>query len=154
MSSNEKVAKKTFSLVGLWVINFRRLIVYVWFEFLQKVVVERFLGSLAKLGNCYNWTIGTKLSLGLDVIWTRNHLIWSQTRYQYATKSGNSPLHNRDLWIFVLILSARCHFGPIKTLSRNNQFHWKPSDWLSWCAFASEKQIKAQFFSAIFLAKS
>ena len=134
--------------------KFKRLIVYVWFEFLQKVVVERFLGSLGKLGNCYNWTIGTKRSLDLDVIWTRNLLIWSQTRHQYATKPGNSQLHNRDLWIFVIILSARCHFGPIKTLSRNNQFHWKPSDWLSWCAFASEKQIKAQFFSAIFLAKS
>ena len=112
------------------------------------------MGSLAKLGNSYNSPIGPKSLLDLDLILTGNLLIWSETRYHYATNSGNSQLHNRDLWIFVLILSARCHFGPIKTLSRNNQFHWKPSDWLSWCAFASEKQIKAQYFSAIFLAKS
>ena len=114
---------------------------------------KMFLGFLPKLGNCYNSPIGTKSSLDLDLILTRNLLIWSQTRYPCATKSGNSQLHNRDLWVFVLILSARCHFGPIKTLSRNNQFHWKPSDRLSWCAFASEKEIKAHYFSAILLAK-
>ena len=115
---------------------------------------KKFLGSLAKLGNCYNWPIGPKSSLYLDVIWSRNLLIWSQTRYLYATKSGNSQLHNRGLLVFVIILAARCLFGPIKTLSRNNQFQWKPSDGLSWCAFASEKEIQAKYFSAIFLAKS
>ena len=114
---------------------------------------KKFFGSLAKLGNCYNWPIGPKSSFDLDVIWTTNLLIWSQTCYHYATKSGNSHLHNRDLWVFVILIAARCQFGPNKTLSRNKQFHWKPSDWLSWWAFASEKQIKAQFFSAIFLAK-
>ena len=112
---------------------------------------KNFLGSLAKLGNCYNWPIRQKSSLDLDVIWTHNLLIWSLTRYRCATKSRNTQLHNRDLWIFVIILSTRCHFVPIKTLSRNNQFHWKPSDWLSWCAFASEKEMKAHYFSAIIL---
>ena len=114
---------------------------------------KKFLSSLAKIGNCYNWPIRPKQLLDVDVIWTCNLLIWSQARYRFATKSGNSQLHNRDLWVFVLILSARCHFGPIKTLSRNNQFHRKPSDRLSWCAFASEKEIKAHCFSAILLAK-
>ena len=102
----------------------------------------KFYGSLAKLGNRYNWTNGPKSSLDLDVIWSRNLLIWSQTRYHYATKSGNSQLHNRDLWVFVITLAARCHFGLIKALLRNNQFHLKPSDWLSWCAFGSEKEMK------------
>ena len=112
-----------------------------------------FLGSLGKLGNCYNLTIGPNSSLDLDVILTRNLLIMSQTRYHCATKYGSSQLHNRDLWIFVILLAARCHFGPIKNLSRNNHFHWEISDWLGWCAFASEKEIKAHCFSAIFLAK-
>ena len=115
---------------------------------------KKFLGSLAKLGNSYDWPTGPKYLLDVDVIWTCNLLIWSQTRYHCATKSGNSQLHNRDLWVFVLILAALCLFGPIKTLSRNNQFHWKPSDRLRWCAFASEKEIKAHYVSDAFLAKS
>ena len=114
---------------------------------------KKFLASLAKLGNSYNWPIRQKFLLGLDVLLTRNFLIWSQTRYHCSTKSVNSQLHNRDLLVFVIILAARCLFGPIKTLSRNNQFQWKPSDGLSWCAFASEKEIQANYFSAIFLAK-
>ena len=104
---------------------------------------KKFLGSLAKLGNCYNWPIGPKSLLDLDVILTGNLLIWSQTRYHCATKSGSSQLHNRDLWVFVTILAARCRFGPIKTLSRNNHFQWKPSDWIKGCAFGSEKEMKA-----------
>ena len=115
---------------------------------------KMFLGSLAKLGNCCNSPIRRKSSLELDVIWTRNFLIWSQTRYYWATKSFNSQLHNRDLWIFVILLAARCHFGLIKNLSRNNHFDPQPSRWLSWCALASEKEIKAHYFSAIFLTKS
>ena len=103
---------------------------------------KKFLGSLAKLGNSYNWPSRQKFLLGLDVVLTRNLLIWSQTLFHCATKSGNSPLHNRDLWISVIILAARCHFGLIKALLRNNQFHLKPSDWLSWCAFGSEKEMK------------
>ena len=103
---------------------------------------KKFLGSLAKLGNSYNWPSRQKLLLGLDVVLTRNLLIWSQTRYHCATKSGNSQLHNREIWDSVILLAARCHFGPIKTLSGNNQFQWKPSDWLSWSAFASEKEMK------------
>ena len=104
---------------------------------------KKFRSSLAKLGNCYNWPIRPKSSLDLDVIWTRSLLIWSLTRYHCATKSGKTQLHNRDLWFFVIILAARCRFGPIKTLSRNTHFQWKPSDWLNWCAFASEKEMKA-----------
>ena len=104
---------------------------------------KKFLSSLAKLSNCYNWPIRPKSSIDLDVIWTRNLLIWSHTRYHCATNSGSSQLHNRDLWVFVIILAARCRFDPIKTLSRNNQFQWKPSDWLNWCAFGSEKEMKA-----------
>ena len=111
---------------------------------------RKYLGSFAKLGNCQNWPIRRTSSLDLVVIWTRNLLTWSQTRYHWATKSVNWHLHNRDLWIFVILLAARCHFGPIKNLSRNNQFDRQPSDWLSWCAFDSEKEIKAHYFSAIF----
>ena len=109
----------------------------------KSVSWKKFLRSLAKLGNCYNWPIRPKSSLDLDVIWTRNLLIWSQTHYHCATKSGKTQLHNRDLWFFVMILAARCRFGPIKTLSRNNQLQWKPADWLNWCAFASGKEMKA-----------
>ena len=104
---------------------------------------KKFLSSWAKLGNCYNWPIRRKSSLDLEVIWTRNLLIWSQTRYHCYTKSCISKLHNRDLWSFVINLAARCHFGPIRNLSRNNQFHRQPSHWYSWCAFVSEKEIKA-----------
>ena len=100
---------------------------------------KKFFGSLANLGNCYNWPIGPKSSLDLDVILTCNLLIWSQTRYHCATKSGNSQLHNRDLWVFVLILAALCLFGPIMTFWRSNHSHLKPSDWLSWCAFVSKQ---------------
>ena len=101
---------------------------------------KMFPSSLAKIGNCYNWPIRPKSSIDLDVIWTRNLLIWSQTRYLYATKSSfNAHLHNRDSWISVIKLAARCHFGSIKTLWRSNHFHLKPSDWLSWCAFVSEE---------------
>ena len=104
---------------------------------------KKFLGSLAKLCNSYNWPFGPKSLLDLDLILTRNLLGWSQARYHYATKSGNSQLHNRDLWVFVLILPALCHFGPIKALWRSNQFHLKPSVWLNWCAFAAGKEMKA-----------
>ena len=114
---------------------------------------NKFLCSLVKLGNCYNWPIWRKSSLDLDVIWTRNVLIWSQTRYNYATNSCKSKLHNRDLWVFVILLAARSHLGPMKTVSRNNQFQWKPSDWLSWWAFAFEKEIKAHYVSDIFFSK-
>ena len=112
------------------------------------------MGSLAKLGISYNSPLGPKSLLDLDLILTGNLLIWSQTHYHCATKSGNTQLHNRYLWGFVVILAARCHFGPIKTFSRNNQFHWKPTDWLSWCASASEKEIQASYFYALFLARS
>ena len=109
----------------------------------KRKIWKNFLGSLAKLGNWYNWSTGPKYLLDVDVIWKCNLLIWSQTRNHCATKSGNSQLHNRDLWVFVIIFAARCHFAAIKTVSRNNQFQWKPSHWYSWCAFASEKEIKA-----------
>ena len=105
-----------------------------------------FLGSLAKLGNCYNWPIGPKSSLDLDVIWITNRLIWSQTRHLYATKSGNSHLHNRDLWTSVIILAACCHFSLIKALLRNIQFHLKLSDWLSWCALVLKRRWKPTNF--------
>ena len=111
---------------------------------------KKFLGSLAKLGNCYNWPVGPKSSIYLDVIWSRNLLIWSQTRYLYATKSGNSQLHNRDLWVFVIILAARGQFGPNKTLSRNYQFHWKPSDWLSWWLLLLKRRSKPTIFLLYF----
>ena len=115
---------------------------------------KKFLGSLAKVGNCCNWPLRRKFLLELDVIWIRNLLIWSQTRYHWATKSFSSQLHNRDLWIFVILLAARCHFVPIKNLSRNNQLDPQSSDWMSWCAFASEKEIKAHYIPALFLTKS
>ena len=100
---------------------------------------KMFLGSLAKLGNCCNSPIRRKSSLELDVIWTRNLMIWSQTSYRCAKKClATHKCTTEILWIFVILLAARCLFGPIKTLSRNNQFQWKSSDWLNWCAFASE----------------
>ena len=93
---------------------------------------RKFLGSLAKLGSWHNWPIRQKSSLDLDVIWTRKLLIWIPTRYHCSAKSCISKLHNRDLWSFVINLAARCHFGPIRNLSRNNQFHRQPSHWLSY----------------------
>ena len=59
---------------------------------------KKFLSSLAKLGNCHNWPIRRKSTPDFDVIWTRNLLIWSQSCHHFYTKSGNSQLHNRDLW--------------------------------------------------------
>ena len=128
MSSKEKVAKKTFSSVDLRVFKFKKGWLCMWESSSCKThSLKKFLGSLAKLDNSYNRPIGPKSSLDLDVILTRNLLIRSQTRYHCATKSGNSQLHNKDLWAFVKILAARCHFVPIRTLSGNKKFHWKPS---------------------------
>ena len=87
---------------------------------------RKFFRSLTKLGNYHNWPIWRQSSLDLVVIWTRNLLIWRLTLYHLATKSVNSQLHNRDLWIFVILLAARCHFGLIKNLSRNNQIDRQP----------------------------
>ena len=154
MSSNKKVAKKrsprlvngsSSSKGWLWMCDSMLAKRHRW---------RKFLGSLAKLGNFHNWPIRRKSSLDILVIWTRNILIWIQTLYNLATKSVNSQLYNRGLWIFVILLAARCHFVPIKNLSRNNQFDPQPSDWLSWCAFASEKEIKAHYIPALFLTKS
>ena len=108
---------------------------------------KMFPSSLAKIGSCYNWPIRQKSSIDLDVIWTRNLLIWSQTRYLYATKSCfNPPLHNRDSWISVIKLAARCHFGSIKTFSRNNQFERQPSNWLSWWLLLLKRRWKPTNF--------
>ena len=115
---------------------------------------KEFLGALAKLGNCYNWTIRPKSSLDRDVIWIRNLLIWRQRRYHCATKSWQrtiaQQMHTSVSWIFAILLVGRCHFVPTKTLSKNNQFERQPSGWLSWCAFASEKRSKPTNFLLYF----
>ena len=154
MRSNKNVAKKRSPRLVYWCSSSNSWLCMCDSMLAKRQIWRKFLSSLAKLGNCHNWPIRRKSSLDLDVNWTRNLLIWSQTLYHFATKSVKSLLHNRDLWIFVILLAARWHFGPIRNLSRNNQFDRQPSDWLSCCALASEKEIKAHYFSAIFLTKS
>ena len=144
MNSNEKVAKKNVNLGWFMGVQVQKVDCVCVIRVLAKSRSwKMLLGSLAKLGSCSIWPIGTKSLLDLDLTLTGNLLIWSQTRYHCATRSGNTQLHNREFWVFVITLAARCSFGPIKTLSRNNQFQWKPSDWLNWCAFASEEEMKA-----------
>ena len=136
MSSIEKVAKIR-SLGWFMGLQLQKVdCVFVIRVLAKRHSWRKFLGSLAKLGNCYNWPIGTKSSLDLDVILTRNILIWSQTLYHWATKSGNSQLHNRVLRIFVILLAARCHFGPIKILF----CFWKgDQSWLIFCYIFNEE---------------
>ena len=42
-----------------------------------------------------------------DVIWTRNLLIWSQTRYHCATQSVTSPVNNTPLDHFCSMLNGK-----------------------------------------------
>ena len=143
LSSNEKVAKKRSPRLVYGSSSSKGWLCMCDSMLAKRHSWRKFLGSLAKLGNWYKLTTRQKSALDLNVVWTRKLRIWSQTRYHCAMKSFTSQLHNRELWTFVMIIAARCNFGPIKNLSRNNQFDPQPSHWLSWCAFASEKEIKA-----------
>ena len=86
---------------------------------LAKSRKKSFLCSLAKLGNCYNWRIRRKSSLDLDVIWTRNVLIWSQTCYHYSAKSGNSLL--LLLLLLLMWISVKEGFLPVEFLKYRPQ---------------------------------
>ena len=131
MSSNKNVAKKRSPRLVYGCSSSKSWLCMCDSMLAKRHSWRKFLCSLAKLGNYHNWPIRRKSLLDLDVIWTRNLLNWSQTLYHWAKKSVHSQLHNRDFWIFVILFAARCLFGPIKNLSRNNQFDRQPSDWLN-----------------------